>query len=238
MIFEIQVVYLGERQYGDMRHNVGHSNCCDELSIEKSTPGMPYSIYVSQITSSHFINESGCVEVNDIEQDESFVRRICVIPGSHRVPREPYLDLHNLLVGTHFLSPFAKQLKISRNGQSEENCLLDHDDLAQSGDALERDNTTFAGDAEAVETITKLGYPAYLLSILGVWKILGVAAILAPRLQRLKEWAYAGFFFVASGAFISHVTMGDPFGEIFPAILLIALTIVSWAFRPESRKLG
>jgi uncharacterized membrane protein YphA (DoxX/SURF4 family) len=91
---------------------------------------------------------------------------------------------------------------------------------------------------EVVESVTKLGYPSYLLTILGVWKILGVAAILAPRLPRLKEWAYAGFFFVASGAFVSHVTMGDPFGEIFPSVLLMTLTVVSWALRPESRKVG
>lgn len=91
---------------------------------------------------------------------------------------------------------------------------------------------------EVVESVTKLGYPSYLLTILGVWKILGVAAILAPRLPRLKEWAYAGFFFVASGAFVSHLTMGDPFGEVFPSVLLMTLTVVSWALRPESRKLG
>lgn len=89
---------------------------------------------------------------------------------------------------------------------------------------------------EAVQTTTHLGYPAYLLSILGVWKIFGVATILAPRFPVVKEWAYAGFFFVASGAFISHIIMGDPFGEIFPALLLLTLTIVSWYFRPESRK--
>jgi uncharacterized membrane protein YphA (DoxX/SURF4 family) len=91
---------------------------------------------------------------------------------------------------------------------------------------------------EVVESVTKLGYPPYLLTILGVWKILGVAAILAPRLPRLKEWAYAGFFFVASGAFVSHMTMGDPFGEVFPSVLLMTLTLVSWALLPESRRLG
>ena len=50
-----------------------------------------------------------------------------------------------------------------------------------------------------------LGYPAYFLVILGVWKLLGVVAIAAPGLPRLKEWAYAGFSFDLSGAFVSHL---------------------------------
>lgn len=91
---------------------------------------------------------------------------------------------------------------------------------------------------EVVGTMTRLGYPSYMLTILGVWKILGVAVILAPRLPIVKEWAYAGFFFVASGALISHVVMGDPFGETFPSVLLLTLTIVSWYLRPPSRKVN
>lgn len=91
---------------------------------------------------------------------------------------------------------------------------------------------------EGVEGVTHLGYPVYLLTILGIWKIFGVVAILAPKFPLVKEWAYAGFFFVTTGAFISHITMGDPFSEIFPAVLLMILTVVSWYLRPESRKLA
>ena len=90
---------------------------------------------------------------------------------------------------------------------------------------------------EGVESVSRLGYPSYLLSVLGIWKLLGVAAILAPGLARLKEWAYAGFFFVASGALVSHIVMKDPMGEIFPSVLLLVLTILSWYFRPNTRKL-
>lgn len=90
---------------------------------------------------------------------------------------------------------------------------------------------------EGVQSVTHLGYPEYLLSILGIWKLLGVVTILAPGFLRLKEWAYAGFFFVASGAFISHVVMKDPIGEIFPSVLLLILTVISWYLRPDSRKL-
>ena len=87
-----------------------------------------------------------------------------------------------------------------------------------------------------VDQITHLGYPVYLLTILGVWKILGVVAVLIPRFPRLKEWAYAGFFFAMSGAVISHIVSGDSVKEMFPALLLLILTVVSWYFRPESRK--
>jgi hypothetical protein len=86
--------------------------------------------------------------------------------------------------------------------------------------------------------INNLGYPDYFLTILGVWKILGVAAILAPGLGLLKEWAYAGFFFVAMGVIWSHTASGSPFGEVFPGILLMVLTVASWWLRPPSRRVG
>ena len=60
-----------------------------------------------------------------------------------------------------------------------------------------------------VDIITPLGYPLYFLTILGVWKILGVIAILVPRFPLLKEWAYAGFFFAMTGALASHLAIGD-----------------------------
>jgi uncharacterized membrane protein YphA (DoxX/SURF4 family) len=88
-----------------------------------------------------------------------------------------------------------------------------------------------------VDQITHLGYPVYLLTILGVWKILGVVAVLVPKFPRLKEWAYAGFFFAMTGAAISHIVSRDSVKEILPALLLLILTVVSWYFRPENRKL-
>jgi hypothetical protein len=87
------------------------------------------------------------------------------------------------------------------------------------------------------EGIVQLGYPVYLLTILGVWKILGVAAVLSPRLPLLKEWAYAGFFFTMSGAAASHIALGHPMSEIIPSLLLLTLTVVSWYFRPADRKI-
>jgi len=88
-----------------------------------------------------------------------------------------------------------------------------------------------------MDMITHLGYPIYLVTILGIWKILGVAAVLTPKFPLLKEWAYAGFFFAMTGAIFSHIASGDSVIAIFPALLLLVLTIVSWYFRPADRKL-
>jgi uncharacterized membrane protein YphA (DoxX/SURF4 family) len=88
-----------------------------------------------------------------------------------------------------------------------------------------------------VDMITHLGYPVYLLTLLATWKILGVIVLLIPKFPLLKEWAYAGFFFVMSGAIFSHTAVGDPVNELFPSILLLVLTIVSWYFRPVDRKI-
>lgn len=89
---------------------------------------------------------------------------------------------------------------------------------------------------EEVNKMSQMGYPAYILTIIGVWKILGVIAILIPKFPLLKEWAYAGFFFAMSGAVFSHMANGDEAIEYFGPILLIILTVVSWYFRPADRK--
>lgn len=90
---------------------------------------------------------------------------------------------------------------------------------------------------EDVKMMERLGYPLYFLTIIGVWKLLGVVAVLIPGFALVKEWAYAGFFFVMSGAIFSHIACGDPAVEYFGPSLLIVLTITSWYFRPASRKL-
>jgi hypothetical protein len=87
-----------------------------------------------------------------------------------------------------------------------------------------------------VEGIQHLGYPIYFLTLLGVWKILGVVALLLPKLPLLKEWAYAGFFFIMSGAIFSHLASGDSASALIPSVVLLILTVVSWSFRPADRK--
>lgn len=87
------------------------------------------------------------------------------------------------------------------------------------------------------EIVTKLGNPLYLLSIIGTWKILGVIAILIPKFPLLKEWAYAGFFFVMTGAAISHLAVGQPLVEAIPPLVLLVAILLSWYFRPGNRKI-
>jgi uncharacterized membrane protein YphA (DoxX/SURF4 family) len=89
---------------------------------------------------------------------------------------------------------------------------------------------------EEVTMFNDLGYPLYLMTLLAIWKFLGVIAVLIPRFPLLKEWAYAGFFFAMSGAVISHLAMGDSAKEFFGPVLLIVLTVISWYFRPADRK--
>jgi hypothetical protein len=90
---------------------------------------------------------------------------------------------------------------------------------------------------EVVANLQHLGYPVYFAYILGTGKVLGVVAILVPRFPRLKEWAYAGFFFdLASGAF-SRAAVGDSAIEIIAPLAFLALTMASWALRPASRRL-
>lgn len=88
-----------------------------------------------------------------------------------------------------------------------------------------------------VINFTNLGYPIYLMTILGIWKILGTIAILVPKYPLLKEWAYAGFFFTMSGAIISHLAIGDEISTLLGPTLLLILTILSWFLRPAHRKI-
>jgi uncharacterized membrane protein YphA (DoxX/SURF4 family) len=88
-----------------------------------------------------------------------------------------------------------------------------------------------------VDEMARLGYPAYFLTIMGVFKIAGAIVILAPRLPRLKEWAYAGMIIDAACAALSHAAIGDPpFTMVLP-MAIGALAFASWWLRPDNRKL-
>lgn len=90
---------------------------------------------------------------------------------------------------------------------------------------------------EEVNMMQHLGYLVYFLTILGIWKILGVIAILIPKFPLLKEWAYAGFFFAMSGAVISHLACNDDAAAFFGPSLLLILIVLSWYFRPMERRI-
>jgi uncharacterized membrane protein YphA (DoxX/SURF4 family) len=88
---------------------------------------------------------------------------------------------------------------------------------------------------ELLEGARRLGYPDYLLSLLGTAKLVGAPLLLVPRFPHLKEWVYAGFAFDFGGAIISHTASGDTFVQILPAILFATLLAVSyWLYRTRS----
>lgn len=85
------------------------------------------------------------------------------------------------------------------------------------------------------EDMAALGYPAYFLTILGVWKLLGAVAILSPGLPRVKEWAYAGMVFDLTSAVISRTVMGGDLVKTLPPLAGVAMVYLSWKLRPAGR---
>lgn len=98
--------------------------------------------------------------------------------------------------------------------------------------------TELVAGPPVVGVVTHLGYPVYLLRILGVWKLLGAVVIVAPGLPRLKEWAYAGVLFELTGAAASYVLHGEITSDLAAPLTLAALALISWALRPKGRVLG
>ncbi|MGI8469259.1 MAG: DoxX family protein [Pyrinomonadaceae bacterium] len=77
------------------------------------------------------------------------------------------------------------------------------------------------------ETFGKLKYPTYIIYPLAIAKILGVIAILTKKSKMLKEWAYAGFFYLFLLAASAHYFSGVP--SPLPAIVALILLIASYA---------
>ena len=95
-----------------------------------------------------------------------------------------------------------------------------------------------ASAAPIVEGLTHLGFPLYLLWILGVAKVAGVIVLLAPGLPVLKEWAYAGFAIDLIGAVASHAFVGDAIGEVLPPGIILLVCAASYLHRPASRRVS
>jgi len=84
------------------------------------------------------------------------------------------------------------------------------------------------------QSMVHLGYPTYLLGILGFWMVAAVVALWLPGFGRLKEWAYAGIAFQMSGAFVSHLSVGDALAQSMPPLVLLALAVASYLLRPAA----
>lgn len=89
----------------------------------------------------------------------------------------------------------------------------------------------------SLDLIRPLGYPEYILTIIGTWKVLGSIVLLVPKLPLMKEWAYAGFFFAMSGAVISHLVSGESMNKLISPLVLLILIVLSWYFRAADRKI-
>jgi hypothetical protein len=89
-----------------------------------------------------------------------------------------------------------------------------------------------------VQGFKPLGYPIYFISIIGIWKMLGIIAILIPGFKLLKEWAYAGLFFTMTGAVISHIASNDVHAQIIAPAVLAIFIVLSWYLRPADRKIA
>jgi uncharacterized membrane protein YphA (DoxX/SURF4 family) len=87
------------------------------------------------------------------------------------------------------------------------------------------------------QDMAHLGYPTYFLAILGTWKILGAIVVVAPRLPRLKEWAYAGMIFDLTGATASRAAVGDGAAMVVVPLMIAGVVLASWSLRPPARRL-
>lgn len=95
--------------------------------------------------------------------------------------------------------------------------------------------TYLSGSPQAVQGFAHVGYPQQLRIILGIAKLLGAITLLVPGFAKPKEWAYAGFTFAWSSAFVAHYLAKDGPIAFMPLILLLLLAI-SYVTRPASRQ--
>ena len=95
----------------------------------------------------------------------------------------------------------------------------------------------FTRNRKMLSQFKALGYPAYFPSILGVFKLLGVAALLSPGRGLLKEWAYAGFSFTFLGASASHLAKRHT-AEAAGPLASLAILAASYLTRPTGRRVA
>lgn len=84
--------------------------------------------------------------------------------------------------------------------------------------------------------VEHLGYPSYLLVVMGVWKAPGAVALLIPRFFRLKKWIYAGAAFNFMAAAGAHLAAGDGIGMLAAPTIFTGLVAVSWILRPPAHR--
>jgi len=91
-------------------------------------------------------------------------------------------------------------------------------------------------DPKAMQYITALGYPEYFVPFLSWAKVLGVIAILVPGFPKIREWAYAGFFFDLVGAIYSITASGHANAQMAIIVLPIIFLFVSYGLHHKMLK--
>ena len=79
-----------------------------------------------------------------------------------------------------------------------------------------------------IEAMEHLGYPVYILTIVGLAKIFGALAIFQTAFQTIKEWAYAGFTITFIGAFLSRAFVGDGIGLLIPPMVVLVFMFFTY----------
>lgn len=116
-------------------------------------------------------------------------------------------------------------------------CLIALETFAGGVNDLAHGRTAVVSGPFVTQVVTSLGYPTYVLGIIGIYKVPGAIILVVPGLLRLKEWAYAGIVFELSGAAASHAACGN-WAELIAPLSLLCLAIASWSLRPSSRIIG
>jgi hypothetical protein len=91
----------------------------------------------------------------------------------------------------------------------------------------------FSDLAGVRQAFAALGYPAYLVPILGVAKLLGAIVILWRFSVALSDLAYAGLFYHLLLAFSAHINAGD--GGFAPAVVGLVLLVISFFTQNSAR---
>lgn len=100
--------------------------------------------------------------------------------------------------------------------------------------------TELVAGQPVVQIVAHEGYPLYVLTILGVWKLLGGITWASPSVSSAEA---SGRMPASSsrltGALVSGIVRGgDPGTIIWSPLILAALAVASWALRPPGRILG
>jgi hypothetical protein len=90
---------------------------------------------------------------------------------------------------------------------------------------------------EGKKAFDQLGYPYYVMPIVGISKILGVIALWQPN-RTLKEWAFAGFTFNFLGASASWALSGGPIAFVLLPLLLLLVLLAIYFLRKKTETIA